>query len=158
MRKPSICFAAIFLVGAPTSGNAQELDVDGTPFYGTINLRQVFTPDPRSVRVTSGGDINLAEELDNCVGYVSSQPDFRVEFTRRNNSELPLIFTVRANHDTTLLINDPTGEWYCDDDSGGGNRPLVEFSYPEAGTYDVWVGNYNIDEQRPANLRITERR
>lgn len=149
--------AVILSLWAPASVNAQQLDPTAPTFSGSTNLRQSFRPDPRSVRVTSGGDINVQEEFDSCVGYVSSAPDYRVRFTRRGNSALPLIFYVDANHDTTLVINDANGEWFCDDDSGGGTRPMISFTYPDEGTYDIWVGNYEIDEQYDATLRITER-
>lgn len=41
--------------------------------------------------------------------------------------------------DTTLVINDPQGNWYCKDNTNG-LHPEIAFSSSQAGQYDVWVG------------------
>ena len=60
--------------------------------------------------------------------------------------------------DTTLAVNLPDGRWVCDDDSGEGTDPLVTFSNPESGNYNIWVGAYGSnDNYGRAVLYVTER-
>jgi hypothetical protein len=68
-----------------------------------------------------------------------------------------LIFSVRADSDTTLVINGPDGRWYCNDDANGVN-PAFRFASPRSGQYDVWVGTYSNSGLRPARLFISELR
>ena len=67
----------------------------------------------------------------------------------------PLAIRTEAGTDTTLVVNGPDGQWYCDDDSGGGTNAQVYFAKPSSGTYDIWVGTYGGGTQ-PATLLITE--
>jgi hypothetical protein len=67
---------------------------------------------------------------------------------------LPLIFSVQSPADTTLVVNDPNGNWLCNDDTDGLN-PEVRIDGPIAGRYDVWVGTYNTGALEPATLQIS---
>lgn len=68
--------------------------------------------------------------------------DVEVEFTAANLG-LPLIFSVGSGVDTTLLVEEPWGDVYCDDDSGAlGYNPMVYIQSPRSGRYRVWVGVY----------------
>ena len=58
--------------------------------------------------------------------------------------------------DTTLVINTPSGEWICDDDSSTGVNPGVGFKAPEEGLYDIWVGRYEGGASGTATLNISE--
>ena len=69
---------------------------------------------------------------------------------------LDLFISVLADADTTLVINDPSGRWVCDDDGAGALNPGVHFDNPEAGVYDIWVGTYWSGEGQPARLGISE--
>ena len=55
-----------------------------------------------------------------------------------------------------LVINDPTGEWWCSDDSFGGFNPSIDFATGPDGVYDIWVGTYVSDVFIPGTLSITE--
>jgi hypothetical protein len=70
-----------------------------------------------------------------------------------------LRFFVRASGsgDTTLLINDASGNWHCNDDSSGLN-PMVSINNPPSGQYDIWVGSYRAGENLSSQLFITELR
>jgi hypothetical protein len=125
------------------------------PNYGTINLNTGFTPDPRIVELQSGGDINAERVASNCRGYISDAPDVRLNFTA--GSSLPLIISVASNADTTLVVNGPDGQWYCDDDGGNqGLNPSIRFNTPQSGQYDIWVGTYGSATLQPARLNISE--
>ena len=100
------CFAA-----APAA--AQDYNAD--PNFGTLNLASGFTPDPQVVAVRSGGEINAATISQSCQGFISNAPDVRLNYTA---GSLPLIISVAADADTTLVVNGPDGSWYCDDDGG----------------------------------------
>ncbi len=141
---------AFFAIGAPAT--AQDTNAD--PNFGTVRLRAGFTPDPRVVPVQSGGDIN-AETIDSsCRGYISEAPDVRLVYSA---GSLPLIISVDSRADTTLIINGPDGQWYCDDDGGvNGLNPMVRFNRPMSGRYEIWVGTYGGARLENAQLHISE--
>ena len=54
-----------------------------------------------------------------------------------------------------LLVNDPQGNWYCNDDSGSGNlNPVVDLENPVEGQYDIWIASGGADTE--GTLEITE--
>ena len=60
-----------------------------------------------------------------------------------------------SQDDTTLVINAPDGEWYCDDDGAGYPNPELTFASPMSGQYDIWVGTYGGGNAN-ATLQILE--
>ncbi len=114
-----------------------------------------FLPDPHMVAITSGGSIDVAplSLAPGCRGFVTSQPDFILQY---DAPHAWLRFFVRAPGDTTLVINDGSGRWHCDDDGGGATNPMVDLSNPPRGQYDIWVGSYRAGEAIRAQLGITE--
>jgi hypothetical protein len=142
--------AASFAAAAPAA--AQDFNAD--PNFGTVNLRTGFTPDPQVVAIRSGGEINAQTVSSACAGFISSAPDVRVNFTA---GSLPLILSVAASADTTLVVNGPDGRWYCDDDGGvNGNNPMVRFNAPQSGRYEIWIGTYGNASLQPGQLNISE--
>nr|WP_303696842.1 peptidase [Brevundimonas subvibrioides] len=110
-----------------------------TANFGEYYLSAGFTPDPYWLPLYSGGSIDASVVASGCVGMISEAPDFQLTY---ESGSLPLTFGVEADGDTTLVINGPDGQWYCDDDSGGQADPEVTFRNPRSGVYDVWVGAY----------------
>ncbi len=146
------------LVGvAALAGAAVAQNYGLRPTYGAINLRSGFQPDPFRRELQSGGPINAAERSGgDCQGFIADAPDYRVNFTA-GSGNLPLVFSVNARADTTLVINGPDGRWYCDDDGGNdGLNPSYVFRRPASGQYDVWVGTYGGATLQPATLSISE--
>lgn len=134
-------------------------NVFANPLYGTANLSPGFSPNPYQVGVRAGGqtDARALNLGSNCVGYIAtSQPDFRLNYRANSSNDSPLNFTVQSSVDTTLLINDPNGNWYCDDDSAGGLNPRVVLNAPRSGQYNVWVGVYNSTTTVNSQLRIAQ--
>ena len=122
------------------------------PTFGQVTLSAAFTPDPHSVALVAGGPISAFGALGgNCFGSIADAPDYRLNYSA---SGFPLIFSVLSNSDTTLVINDPSGNWICDDDSGGNLNPLVEIASPASGQYDIWVGTFG--DTADATLNISE--
>ena len=148
-----IAVVVALLFAASAGGQAQ--DIFGDPHYGSARLESGFTPDPHRVDVAVGGSISATRVGSGCVGFISDSPDFRLRFD--TSGWLPLYVWVESDTDTTLVINDPDGEWSCDDDSGRGLNPYVKFANPSSGTYDIWIGAFSEERSfEDAILRISE--
>jgi len=131
---------------------APAVDITQNATFGSISLSSGFTPDPYRVDMYSGGDVDATTIANGCVGMVARAPDFQLSYSA---GSLPLIFGVTSENDTTLVINGPNGQWYCDDDSGDGTNPLMSIPNPQSGTYDVFVGAYG-GNGAAAQLYMTE--
>ncbi|MDP3370777.1 MAG: peptidase S1 [Brevundimonas sp.] len=140
---------ALAAVGAPAAAQNAGL----TANFGEIRLSVGFSPDPYIVNITAGGSIDGSRLPGSCTGYISDAPDFEVTYTP---GSLPLVFRTLSSADTTLIINGPDGQWYCDDDSFGDGDAEVRFNRPQRGTYDIWVGRYDRAGTAGARLLITE--
>lgn len=117
--------------------------------FGSVTLNSGFQPDPYNVSVVAGGSLNAPS---GCAGSISDAPDFELTYSA---GRLPLAFRTNSGADTTLIINDPAGNWVCDDDSGGNRNAQVVFRGPRSGVYDVWVGTFGGGTAQ-ATLSITE--
>jgi hypothetical protein len=140
--------AAVMLSAAAASAQ----DWRRNPSFGSVSLNAGFAPDPRTRNVRAGGDIQVNVNNGRCQGWFANAPDYRVNYRAGGYQ---LTFYVRASGDTMLLINDPNGNWYCNDDYQGLD-PAIVFSSPRSGQYDVWVGTYNRSRVSNATLYITE--
>lgn len=144
------------LVGALPAGLCAQ-DVNLPPSYGSTTLVTGFDPDPFTVEITAGGDEDASNASGECTGAIADAPDYSVEFTA---GEYVLSFLVNSSVDTTLLVNDPGGEWHCNDDSADldSSNPGILFSNPTTGRYDVWVGIYDRNNNyTSATLLVSER-
>ncbi len=139
-----------------TSASTQSLDYSAEANYGTVSLEAGFWPDPHTVEMTSGGDVDLALAIDDdiCSGYATSNPDLKLQWDQESSGLLKL--WVESEGDTTLVINDSTGSWHCDDDSAGDLNPLIELDAASGGRYDIWVGSYESDDNYSSTLYISE--
>ena len=147
--RTAVCAALAAMVASPSL--AQEIGAQ--PTFADLTLEAGFEPDPQRIEVTAGGNIDAVRTSGGeCVGMIASAPDIRLTYSP---DELPLHIKVSSKEDTTLVINDPNGNWFCDDDSGGGENPMVSFDDPQEGVYEIWVGTYE-DEPVPAIVEITE--
>jgi hypothetical protein len=118
-----------------------KLDYTANPNYGSTNLSAGFSPDPFSVGMTSGGDVNVSYLGSSCSGFATTSPDLRINLGGGGASLLRIYF-VGSNGDTTMIVNDPYGNFYCVDDSFGTVNPTIDFNNPAGGTYDIWIGSY----------------
>lgn len=127
------------------------------PNFGVVTLAGGFADDPHTVSVRAGGGNAISEELPQCNGYVSVNPDVRLDWTA-GSGLLPLIISVAADADTTLLIRNPDGTFSCDDDGGeNGMNPSVRYDAAQGGSYEIWVGTFASDVGAPpATLHISE--
>jgi hypothetical protein len=139
--------------GSTSAGGG--LDFTLTPNYGSTNLSEGFANDPHTVSLNAGGSVRVADHIDGCYGYASAAPDYSVTYTAGDT--FPLYFSAVSDNDTTLIINDPSGNWVCDDDGGEGLNPQVVFNNPTTGRYDVWVGTFFTSDTYPAaTLYVSE--
>ncbi len=146
--------ATVFLMALGlAAGSAVAQNYNLNPSYGSIRLNAGFSPDPVTVRVRGGGD-NHFSGGGGCPGggWFANAPDYRVHYRAGG---FQLSFYVRAPGDTMLLVNDPNGNWFCNDDYRGLDPALV-FSNPRSGQYDVWVGTYNRSRVQNSRIYITE--
>jgi hypothetical protein len=150
MKTARFFLAAGALVCA-SAAVAQNTSLD--PNYGTITLESGFTPDPRVIALRAGGDIAASRAGSRCTGFITNAPDVRLVYEA---GSLPLIISVDAGSDTTLVVNGPNGEFYCDDDSGEGSNPSIRLNNPQSGRYEIWVGTYRSGNSQPARLHISE--
>lgn len=133
------------------AGEVLDYSLDAN--FGSVELQSGFTPDPYIVELVAGGDLPAQSAADNaCRGYVTQAPDFELSYEA---GAFDLFISASSAADTTLVINGPGGEWICNDDNDGLN-PGIEFSSPQSGVYDIWVGTYREGEGAPTRLQISE--
>ncbi|WP_299329622.1 hypothetical protein [Parasphingopyxis sp.] len=145
----AIAASATFVAFAPA--NAQNINAD--PTYETVRLNGGFTPDPYTVQLRSGGSIDASTISSSCRGYIANAPDVRLHFSA---GSLPLIISAASQADTTLVINAPNGNWYCNDDGGEGLNPSIRFDPAMSGRYEIWIGTYGSRSLEAARLSISE--
>lgn len=145
--------AGIAMAAFAGIGTAGAQDVSLAPQYGTVELDAGFLPDPHSISMRSGGSIDASDVGSHCTGYIANAPDVRLQYSSGSS---PLIISADSSSDTTLVINAPNGQWYCDDDSGEGVNPSVRFEKPMKGRYEIWVGTYGSSDFEPVTLDISE--
>lgn len=145
--------AAMTLVLAAGSASAQDASMN--PRFGGANLEAGFTPDPFQRNVTAGGRTDASDLGGECVGMISEEPTFRLNY---EEGGIPLYVYIYADADATLVINEPNGSWDCNDDGtgSGGTNPGIRFRHPTNGQYDIWVGSLSGGRPSPARLVITE--
>jgi len=162
VKKISLAGLAVALIvsvgvfGQSSSAEAQ-LQIGGSSSnFGTGNLSGGFVPDPNTVSITSGGSLDSRSMTlgSGCVGFVTRQPDYILNYSNAANF---LRFFFQGSGDTTLIINDASGNWHCNDDSAGLN-PQVSINNPPSGQYDIWVGSYAASANISGTLNITELR
>lgn len=124
--------------------------------YGTVQLDSGFVPDPYNVELAAGGDVDVRENgPDGCWGYTTAAPDFELTYSAGNAFDL--FISATSQSDTVLIVNGPDGTWHCNDDGAAGLNPGLEFTNPESGVYDIWVGTYSSSAGTPpATLHISE--
>lgn len=124
------------------------------PNYGSTALTSGFVPDPFTIGVTSGGSVNVSYLGGGCQGYATSAPDFSVNFT---SGAFPLLrFYFIGGGDATMIINSPSGSYFCSDDSFGTLNPTIDFNSPSSGRYDIWIGSFASGNFISGTLYVTE--
>jgi hypothetical protein len=130
-----------------------QLNYGLPPNYGTSTLSAGFVPDPDGHGITSGGPVDVSYLGGSCSGFTTAAPDLRINFS--GTSSLLRIYFIGTG-DTTMVVNDPYGNFYCVDDSFGTLNPTIDFNNPAIGAYDVWIGSYASGTYVSGTLYATE--
>jgi hypothetical protein len=149
-----ITFIAPIQVIPPNNPNP-KLDYQANGKYGEANMSAGFSPDPYSVGMTAGGNVDVSYLGSSCSGFASTSPDLRINFGGGGSSLLRIYF-VGTNGDPKMVVNDPYGNFYCVNDSFGTVNPTIDFNNPAGGTYDVWIASYAATASISGTLYITE--
>ena len=134
------CCASLLLLA---SGTALTQNPDADPRFGSSNLRIGFDPDPFQVDLRGGGNMDVGHLGGECLGYVNSdQPDHVLNYLAGGAT---LGIFIASADDTTIVINDPMGNWHCNDDSEflSDLNPGLALKKAPAGNYQIWVGSYD---------------
>lgn len=132
-----------------------KLDYQANANYGEANLSTGFSPDPYSVGMTTGGNVDVSYLGGSCSGFATAAPDLRINFGGGGSSLLRIYF-IGSNGDPAMVVNDPYGNFYCVDDSFGTVNPTIDFNNPAGGSYDVWIASYAANATISGALHISE--
>ena len=123
------------------------------PRYANLNLQAGFEPDPREVPVQAGGSTEAVSIRPDCAGWIDfTRPDVDLNYQA---GRFVLYISATSQADTTLVINDPSGAWHCNDNLVG-RDPGVVFQRPLPGNYNIWVGTVVRGVVPPATVRVSE--
>ena len=140
-----------------------EIDWTLPPTFGYVKVAggNLSIPNGSALEIplTAGGSIEASAAVSpECFGMIAGPPDYDFYYdSGRSRATTSLMITALSQADTTLVINGPNGEWYCDDDSGGNFNPHVAFDSPQSGLYNIWVGTYDRNTAS-ATLVVSEAR
>jgi len=118
-----------------------ELTPAEEPAYGILTANSNTLANNPTTQITAGGIVSVNYLGEHCTGYAANAPDYRVEL---NEALSALIFQFEAatqGDDTTLIVQDPAGQWHCNDDFNQLN-PGLSIENAATGRYSVWVGSY----------------
>lgn len=153
--KTSPALLATICVFALVAPAAAQTPVRPPATGGTTQLTGDFAGDPRQIPISANGSRDASTLGRGCTGLIGNVADVRIDFTRNGN--LPLIFSVASSADVTLVIQNPQGQWVCDDDSGqNGGNPAIRFTTAGSGEYDVYIGRKTGGAAVSATLYISE--
>lgn len=126
---------------------------------GIHSLSASFTPDPFQLPLRTHGALHVAPMRigAGCRGYTDAQPSAIIRFSGAGSF---LRFFVRSETDVTLIVHDPNGRFFCNDDAvpGRNHQPMVDLYQPRSGQYDVWVGTHEPNQEVPATLFVSAQR
>ncbi len=123
--------------------------------YVTLDIQAGNPLDPFIVSVNGGGAFDASTLGGDCSGYVNFQPVARIDW--EGKADLAKIFFY-SDHDPTLIIQSPDGEFHCNDDASNLLLdPSVSFENPADGIYNIWIGSYYADQLIPGVLVVTTR-
>lgn len=121
------------------------------PNYGSVILAGASPA--YIVAVTGGGEQDVSKAAPECVGAVSAQPDFRLDW---EGAPVPLRIFFAGEGDPALAVLGPDGILRCNDDSYFSQMPTVDITTAARGSWFIWVASYDPAAAAPGRLFITE--
>ena len=136
----ALFFALFAFLMAPSGAVAACPDPWAVPAERhALTGRNLWSPDVFALN--AGGEWRLSRCGFGRMGFVRVAPDFHFTLTRMGRYDR-LHLRANAPCDTVLLLRDPRGRWFFDDDSGTGRTASLSLDDPADGVYTVWVGTY----------------
>lgn len=123
---------------------------------GSLNLTPGFTPDPATVTGSAGGDTDMSDLGEGCIGMFSGSPQHTVTLTQAfPNLRFAVYPTTNLDDqpDLAIAIRKPDGTVICEDDEED-MCPLVSGAFPP-GDYQVSVSLLGPGSQ-PYTLGVSE--
>ena len=119
-----------------------------------MSLAAGFTPDPADFAIFAGGGVDASYLGPACFGFGGVAPDIRLQWDGTGGF-LRIYFIPDQFADAAMVVNDPTGQWLCNDDAFGLD-PGIDWASAPSGIYDIWVTSLAADELPDGTLSITE--
>lgn len=142
MTRLAALLLALCVMGMPGEGMACP-DASVAPLARhALTGRDLWSPERFAVR--AGGHHGLLDCGTTGWGYVRAAPDFVFDLSRMGRYRR-LHLRSYAECDTVLLLRDPLGRWFFDDDSGVGRTASLSLPDPVDGEYAVWVGSFRAE-------------
>jgi hypothetical protein len=155
LKRLTMSLQVLLALSVSSSLHAQNLEAE--PLFGATSLQAGFSDTPFTVEISPGGEDGSWELGSDCYGYIRfAQPDYLLSYEAGDS---PLGVFALSDLDITLVINDPAGNWHCNDDSNflNGTNSGIQFDRPLSGDYQIWVGSYEGGAESIATLlAITE--
>jgi S1-C subfamily serine protease len=128
------------------------------PLNGRLELSSNFDPDPQQMEVTTSGTTEASIFSNECSGY-TNEISPNISLTYNNTDNFDLSFLHESLVDTSLIVKNPDGEIFCNDDFNNqfGLNPAVKIENPMSGEYLVWIGHYELEDiGEKGTLYVTE--
>lgn len=126
---------------------------------GVHTLSAGFAPDPFQLPLRTRGALHVGPMRigAGCRGYTDARPNVIIRFSGATSF---LRFFARSQTDVTLIVHEPGGRFFCNDDAvpGRNHQPQVDLYQPRPGQYDVWIGTHTPSEETRATLFVTSLR
>jgi hypothetical protein len=139
MTRSAAIFVLMFWLAPPFAAVACPDDAVAPVARHELTGRNLWSPERFDVR--AGGQYPLADCGRAGWGHVRQAPDFVFDLARMKRYRR-LHLRSFAECDTVLLLRDPLGRWFFDDDSGVGRTASLSLPDPVDGAYAVWVGSF----------------
>ncbi len=144
-----VAIAALCL-GFATGASAQDAGL--TPTFGALDAATGFAS--TSVTIQAGGMEDYSNAGAGCTGFFATAPDYVINYDGGGSLQIEAY----SNADTTLFVQDPFGNFLCNDDFNEVN-PQITISGDAGGSTAIWVGTFNPIENNTypdAELIISE--
>lgn len=154
----ALCLFILLFASCPLYAQDTPLDPESTPDHGIIAASEGFEPDPFRVQaVVGGGDVdargrNLGTD---CIGFISVAPDVRFQALTPFATLRFIFLADSVLSDSTLVVRDGEGRFWCNNDSFGVRNPTVTLTDAPIGDYAIWVGGVSPNTPVFGELYIT---
>jgi hypothetical protein len=148
---------AMLLIAAPVDAQG-ALSPNAPPDHSGIALGAGFAPDPLPIPGILGGgsiDTGALSMGQDCRGYVTAQPDFRVNIIYPFDFLRFIFVSDSLLNDTTMIIRSPGGTYRCNQNSFSVNNPSLDYREMVMGEYAIWIGTVAPNSSAQGTLYMT---